>query len=108
MVVARRGAPQLAFLGSRSAAFFARISYALYLTHGYLLILAFLATNGYRPTILTWQGAALTICAFAAAVAISSASSLLIEGPLIGMAHRKFSFGEPKKVSKDLLTVVNV
>ena len=64
--------------------------------------------NGYRPTILTWQGAALTICAFAAAVAISSASYLLIEGPLIRMAHRKFSFGEPKKVSKDLLTVVNV
>jgi len=23
------------------------------------------------------------------------------------MAHRKFSFGEPKKVSKDLMTVVN-
>ncbi len=107
MVLECRRAPQLAFLGSRSAAFFARISYALYLIHGYVLILAFLA-NGYRPTILTWQGAALTICAFAAAVAISSASYLLIEGPLIGMAHRKFSFSEPKKVSKDLLTVVNV
>jgi peptidoglycan/LPS O-acetylase OafA/YrhL len=107
MVLECRGAPQLAFLRSRFAAFFARISYALYLTHGYVLILVFLAA-GFSPTILTWRGAALTICAFAISVAICTASYLLIEGPLIRMAHRKFSFSEAKKVSKDLLTVVNV
>ena len=33
MVLERKGAPQLVFLRSRFAAFFARISYALYLTH---------------------------------------------------------------------------
>jgi peptidoglycan/LPS O-acetylase OafA/YrhL len=54
------------------------------------------------------KGATLTICAFAISVAICSASYLLIEGPLIRMAHRKFSFREPKEVSKDLLTAVNV
>ncbi len=82
-------------------------SYALYLTHGYVLILVFLAA-GESPTVLTWHGASLTICTFAISIAICSASYLLIEGPLIRMAHRKFSFGEPKEVSKDLLTVVNV
>jgi peptidoglycan/LPS O-acetylase OafA/YrhL len=107
MVLECKGAPQLALLRSRSAAFFARISYALYLTHGYVLILVFLAA-GESPTVLTWHGASLTICAFATSVAICSASYLLIEGPLIRMAHRKFSFREPNEVSKDLLTAVNV
>jgi peptidoglycan/LPS O-acetylase OafA/YrhL len=106
MVLDHRGAPWLAFLRSRPAAFFARISYALYLAHTYVLVLVCLAA-GYGPTILTWQGAALTVCALAISVAICSASYVLIEAPLIRMAHRKYSFGEPKKVSKDLLTAVN-
>jgi peptidoglycan/LPS O-acetylase OafA/YrhL len=72
-----------------------------------VLILVFLAA-GDSPTVLTWHGASLTIGAFAISVAICSASYLLIEGPLIRMAHRKFSFGEPKEVSKDLLTAANV
>ena len=107
IVLDHRGAPQLAFLRSRPAAFFARISYALYLNHGCVLILVFLAA-GYDPTVLTWQGAALTVCAFAISVLICSASYLLIEGPLIRMAHGKFNFGNPGKTSKDLLTAVNV
>jgi peptidoglycan/LPS O-acetylase OafA/YrhL len=107
MVLDHRGAPRLAFLRSRAAAFFARISYALYLTHGYVLTLVFLAV-GYGPTIQTWRGAALTICAFAISVAICSASYRFIEGPLIRMAHRKFSFGTPRKISNDSLTVVSV
>ncbi len=49
MVLDRRGAPQLAFLRSAPAAFFARISYALYLTHGCVLTLIFLAA-GYDST----------------------------------------------------------
>lgn len=101
MVLERKGAPQLAFLRSRLAAFFARISYALYLTHGYVLVLVFLAVR-YDRTILTWQGFALMTCAFAISVAICAASYRLIEGPMIRMAHRKFSFDEPKKVGQDM------
>jgi peptidoglycan/LPS O-acetylase OafA/YrhL len=101
VVLERKGAPQLAFLRSGFATFFARISYALYLTHGYVLILVFLAAR-YDRTILTWQGVALTICAFAISVAICSASYRLIEGPLIRMAHRKFSFGKLKEIGNSL------
>jgi peptidoglycan/LPS O-acetylase OafA/YrhL len=106
MVLDRRGAPQLAFLRSGFAAFFGRISYALYLTHGCVLILMFLAART-GHTILGWKGAALTIGAFAISVAICSASYTLIEGPLIRMAHRKFTFGKPQKAGNELLTVVN-
>ena len=84
--------PWLAFLRSAPAAFFARISYALYLTHTSVLMLVFSAARYREPTMLTWHGAALMICAFALSVAICAASYRLIEGPLIAMAHQKFSF----------------
>ena len=45
MVLDNRGAARLAFLRSRSSGFIARISYALYLTHGYVLVLVFLAAG---------------------------------------------------------------
>jgi peptidoglycan/LPS O-acetylase OafA/YrhL len=106
MVLDRRGAPQFGFLRSGFAAFFARISYALYLTHGCVLILVFLAARTGR-TILGWKGDALTICAFAISVAICAASYTLIEGPLVRMAHRKFNFCKPKKAADEFLTVVN-
>jgi peptidoglycan/LPS O-acetylase OafA/YrhL len=107
MVLDRRGAPQLAMLRSRPAAFFARISYALYLIHGNMLVLVFLATRQ-DHTILTWQGAALTLCAFALSVAICAVSYRFFEGPLIKMAHRKFTFDAPKNASKDRLTALSV
>lgn len=96
VVLDRRGAPQFTLLRSGPAAFFARISYALYLVHGNVLNLAFSAAR-YDHTILTWRGAALTACAFATSVAICTASYRLIEGPLITMAHRKFNFDKPKR-----------
>jgi peptidoglycan/LPS O-acetylase OafA/YrhL len=96
IVLGRRGAPQLALLRSRPAAFFARISYALYLVHGNVLNLTFSAAS-YDHTILTWRGAALTACAFAISVTICAASYRLIEGPLITMAHRKFSFDKRER-----------
>ena len=101
MVLERKGAPQLAFLRSGFAAFFARISYALYLTHGYVLVLVFLAVK-YERTILTWQGLALTTCAFAISVAICVASYRFIEGPMIRTAQRKFNFDESKMAGEDL------
>jgi peptidoglycan/LPS O-acetylase OafA/YrhL len=99
MVVEHRGAPQLAFLRSSPAAFFARISYALYLTHGCVIALAFMAAGVEARTILSWQGAALTALAFAVSVAISEASHRLIEKPLIGWAHGKYPFGGPKPLA---------
>ena len=108
MVLDRKRAPQLAWLRSGFAAFFARISYALYLTHGYVLILVFLAAGHDRHGILTWRGAALTLCAFAISVAICAASYRFIEGPLIKSAHRRFSFDKPGKISEDLRVAVNV
>jgi peptidoglycan/LPS O-acetylase OafA/YrhL len=107
IVLDRKGAPQLAFLRSRLAAFFARISYALYLNHGGMLTLVFLAAGYDYRTILSWQGAALTVCAFAISVSICSASYRIIEGPLIRTAHRKFSFDKPKPTGNDSLTMVN-
>jgi peptidoglycan/LPS O-acetylase OafA/YrhL len=107
MVLDRKGAPQLAFLRSRAAAFLARISYALYLTHGYVLILVFLAAKS-SATVATWQGAALTILAFAISIAICVASYRFIEGPLIRMAHRKFNFGKPQNSGTRALTAAGV
>lgn len=104
MVLDRRGAPQLAFLRSVPAAFFARISYALYLNHTDMLVLIFLAAGYDRHTVLSWRGAGLTACAFAISVAICAASYRFIEGPLIRMAHRKFSYGTAKETGKDRLT----
>ena len=54
----------------------------------------------YDRTILTWQGFALTTCALAISVAICVASYRFIEGPMIRMAHRKFSFDELKKAGQ--------
>lgn len=97
MVLDLRGAPQLALLRGAAAAFFARISYALYLAHSYVLTLVFLAARS-DHTILAWRGAALTACAFVISVAISAGSYRLIEGPLIRLAHRKFSYDTPKEI----------
>jgi peptidoglycan/LPS O-acetylase OafA/YrhL len=99
MVLDHREAPRLAWLRSRPAAFFARISYALYLVHTNVLSLTFSAAR-YGHTILTWRGAALTACAFAISVAICAASYRFIEGPLIMMARRKFIFDKPERSGK--------
>jgi peptidoglycan/LPS O-acetylase OafA/YrhL len=107
LVLDRKGAPELAFLRSAPAAFFARISYALYLNHTNTLILAFLAAGYKDHTILTWPGAALTICAFPISVAICAASYRFIEGPLIRLAHRKFRYETPRKIGSDTLTAVS-
>lgn len=93
-VLDNSGARSLALLRSRAAAFFARISYALYLVHGPALILTFLAVRA-SPTIHTASGVLLTICAFAISVAICWASYLFVEGPLIRMAHQRFRYVGP-------------
>jgi peptidoglycan/LPS O-acetylase OafA/YrhL len=91
VVLDRRGIPQLALLRSGIAAFFARISYALYLVHGCVLVLVFLTVRS-APTVFTALGSALTFCAFLLSIMICAASYRLIEAPLIKLAHRKFKF----------------
>jgi peptidoglycan/LPS O-acetylase OafA/YrhL len=91
MVLESTGSPSLALLRSRAAAFFARISYALYLVHINVLIFVFLAFRTDR-TIETWKGAILTAVALAISVLICFLSYRFFEGPLIGLAHQKFRF----------------
>jgi peptidoglycan/LPS O-acetylase OafA/YrhL len=55
--------------------------------------------------ILTWQGAALTLCAFAISIAICAASYRFIEDPLIRSAHRKFSYGKSGRAGNELVAV---
>jgi len=93
MVLDNKGAPQLALLRSRAAAFVAHISYALYLVHSPVLILTFLAARS-APTVESASGVLLTACAFAVSVAICWASYLFIEGPLIRMAHERFRYSK--------------
>jgi peptidoglycan/LPS O-acetylase OafA/YrhL len=107
LVLDRKGAPALAFLRSAPAAFFARISYALYLNHTNTLILVFLAAGYHGHTILTLQGAALTVCAFLISIAICAASYRFVEGPLIRMAHRRFRYETPRRIGGDTLTAVS-
>jgi peptidoglycan/LPS O-acetylase OafA/YrhL len=107
MVLEHRGAPRLALLRSSPAAFFARISYALYLNHTGVLIMVFLAAGYDSHTIMSWQGGALTALALAISVLISSLSYRLVEGPLIRLAHRKFRFGAPTTIGNDSRTAVN-
>jgi peptidoglycan/LPS O-acetylase OafA/YrhL len=96
MVLESRGSPSLALLRSRSAEFFARISYALYLVHINVLIFVFLVFRTDR-TIETLTGAALTASALAISVLICFASYRFFEGPLIRMAHQKYRFEDSSR-----------
>jgi peptidoglycan/LPS O-acetylase OafA/YrhL len=82
LVVDRRGAVGLGFLRQRTARFFARISYALYLVHGAVagILLTFFA---HGPLVMT--------AAFAISVGICAASAKFLEVPLILFAHRRFN-----------------
>jgi peptidoglycan/LPS O-acetylase OafA/YrhL len=96
MVLERGGSPSLALLRSRSAEFFARISYALYLVHINVLIFVFLLFRTDR-TIETPAGAALTASALAISVLICFVSYRFFEGPLIRVAHQKYRFEDSSR-----------
>lgn len=98
MVLNSRGATLLTPLRSRAAGFFARISYALYLVHSPVLVLTFALVHS-APDHAIRGGILLTACAFAIAVLICWVSYLLIEGPLIRMAHERFRYvgGSPRR-----------
>lgn len=93
VVLQNQGATKFAFLRSDIAAYFARISYALYLVH-MPIILLFSSAAGLRGghTILTFQGALVTTLAFLASLAICNASHRWLEGPMIRYGHERFRF----------------
>ena len=93
VIVHSRGAPSLAFLRSDTAAFFASISYALYLAHTNVLFLLLRLVRSSQP-VTTWEGAGLRIVAFAISVAACAASYRYFEGPLIRYAHQRFQFAK--------------
>lgn len=87
MTVQNKGARELAFLRTGAAAFFARISYALYLVHG----IVFANINGaFRnlPELVV-------ILSFAISVLICMASYRFLEKPIIELGHRKYQYRPP-------------
>ena len=90
-VLQAQGSRRLAFLRSRAAAFFARISYALYLVHTNVLVMTLLVFGSARTITMPW-GAALTALAFAISISICVVSYRFLEAPLIRSAHRRFKF----------------
>ncbi len=95
LTIEASGSRSLAFMRSEPAAFFARISYALYLVHVVVLQLVFGAVRSGQP-VTTLEGAALTLLAFAISVGICAASYRFFEGPLTAMGHRLFSYDSIK------------
>jgi peptidoglycan/LPS O-acetylase OafA/YrhL len=91
MVVRYQGSKQLALLRTPAAAFFARISYALYLIHMDVYGAIFGAFGAPR-TIATPQGVAVTALAFLVSIGICAASHRYFEKPLIKIGHRKFNY----------------
>jgi peptidoglycan/LPS O-acetylase OafA/YrhL len=91
-VLQNRGADQLAPLRSRPAAFFAKISYALYLVH---MVVAFCLSIGFGVSrdVSTISGLVLAASAFGLSVAICEVSYRWLEGPLIKFGHRRFRYG---------------
>jgi peptidoglycan/LPS O-acetylase OafA/YrhL len=85
------GANQLSMLRSKPAAFFARISYALYLVHTSVL-LALSILSGASRDVSTWPGRLLAVSAFVLSVGICWLSYRLFEQRLIGFAHRRFVY----------------
>jgi peptidoglycan/LPS O-acetylase OafA/YrhL len=99
-VLQLKGSRRLEFLRTRPAHFFAKISYALYLVHGNVLFLTFLAA-GSASTVSTWKGASLTAMAFALSVALCAASFRFFEAPLIERGHRPVASGLLPAVNPD-------
>ena len=92
VVLQNRGADRLAPLRSGPAAFFARISYALYLVH---VVVAFCLSIvfGVSRDVSTISGLVLAASAFGLSVAICEFSYRWLEGPLIKFGHQRFRYG---------------
>ena len=94
IVLENQGAPRLAILRSRVAAFFANTSYAAYMIHHVVIYLLF-AAIGITRTMTTLSGVALTGAACVLTFAICALSYRYFERPLIAFGHRRFPFHKP-------------
>jgi peptidoglycan/LPS O-acetylase OafA/YrhL len=90
-VLQNKGALQLAFLRSKQAEFFAKISYALYLVH-ICVALSLSLAFGVSREVSTWSGLLLAASAFVVSVGICWLSFKFLEGPLIKMAHQRYRY----------------
>jgi peptidoglycan/LPS O-acetylase OafA/YrhL len=90
-----KSSARFAFLRTGVAEFFASISYALYLVHGNVLALAFLAA-GSAHTVSTGRGIIITAVAFLISIAICGASYRFFEAPLIARGHSRQRGGRLK------------
>jgi peptidoglycan/LPS O-acetylase OafA/YrhL len=95
VVLQYQGSEYLGFLRTRATEFFARISYALYLTHIVVLSLVFI---GFRSpqNLNTWKGIALTGLSFLVSIVACELSYRILERPMIEFAHGKFTFSGSK------------
>lgn len=100
MTLQNTGTSQLSSLRSKPAAFFASISYALYLVHTSAL-LALSILSGTSRDVSTWPGRLLAVSAFVLSVGVCWLSYRLFEQRLTGFAHRRFVY---VKASSDLAT----
>jgi peptidoglycan/LPS O-acetylase OafA/YrhL len=91
MTLQNAGMSRLAFLRSKPAEFFARISYALYLVHTSVL-LALSIVSGVSRDVSTWSGRALALSAFCVSLGICWLSFEVYERRLIRFAHRRFVY----------------
>lgn len=97
MTVDRAGRPETSYLRGVVAAFFARISYSLYLVHGPVLIVVFALAARSAPTFALHEAAYLVILAFLLSIGICWLSYRLIERPLVKMAHQRFNYSDDQR-----------
>jgi peptidoglycan/LPS O-acetylase OafA/YrhL len=93
LILENQGSPQLAWLRTRSMAFFAKTSYCAYLTHHLVAYFIFASLHANR-TMTTLQGAILTAISVATTFALCALSYYYFEKPLIGFGHRSFTFDD--------------
>ena len=75
------------------ASFFAKTSYAAYLTHHWVAYLIF-AAFGIERSLKTFSGVATTVASLAATFGLCALSYRYFERPLIEFSHRRFRFAK--------------
>jgi peptidoglycan/LPS O-acetylase OafA/YrhL len=90
-VLEREGTSTLNWLRGPLASFFAKTSYAAYLTHHWVAYLVF-AALGVAQSVRTASGIATTFVSFVVTFALCALSYFYFERPLIKLAHRRFRF----------------
>jgi peptidoglycan/LPS O-acetylase OafA/YrhL len=91
-VLRLKSSARFAFLRTGAAEFFAKISYGLYLVHGNVLALTFMAF-GLQHTVSTGRGAILTVVSFIISITVCAGSYRFLEAPMIARGHSRRHVG---------------